>query len=33
MLASPHGNEITARMIFFIDYLKLKRKKEVKAGA
>ena len=33
MLASPHGNEITARMIFFIDYLKLKRKKEIKAGA
>jgi len=25
--ATPHGNEITARMIFFIDYLKLKRKK------
>lgn len=33
MLASPHGNEITARMIFFIDYLKLKRKKEIKTGA
>lgn len=33
MLASPHGNELTVRMIFFIDYLKLKRKKESKPGA
>lgn len=28
-MVSPHGNEFTARMIFFIDYLKLKRKKVV----
>ncbi len=30
MLLSPHGNEFTARLIFFIDYQKLKRK-EVKS--
>jgi hypothetical protein len=26
MLLSPHGNEFTARLIFFIDYQKLRRK-------
>ncbi|HMP87321.1 MAG TPA: DUF5916 domain-containing protein, partial [Lacibacter sp.] len=27
-LLSPHGNEFTARIIFFIDYLKLKRRQQ-----
>ncbi len=33
MLLSPHGNEFTARLIFFIDYMKLKRKKQLQQGA